>query len=95
MKILISGKNIKNITDFHKAFSCALGIENYYGENLHALWDVLSANVERPATLIWNNSSESKQYLGTDFDAIVDVFDRVKKQDEKFGWADKFSYDLV
>lgn len=94
MKIFIDGADIKNTHDFHKAFSSALGIENYYGENLHALWDVLSASVERPVTLIWKNSDKSKRYLGENFGAIVDVLVRVEKQDEKFGWADRFSFIL-
>jgi ribonuclease inhibitor len=58
------------------------------------LWDVLSASVERPVTLIWKRSGNSKQALGHDFDAIIDVFRRVELQDEKFGWKDRFSFVL-
>jgi len=94
MEIIIDGGRIRTETDFHDEFSSALGIRAYYGKNLHALWDVLSASVERPVTLVWRDSSESKQWLGTDFDAIVDVFRRVETQDKQFGWSDKFSFVL-
>jgi ribonuclease inhibitor len=94
MEILIDGDTIETANDFHRAFASALGIESFYGENLHALWDVLSASIERPVTLTWKRSGKSKQALGPDFDAIVDVFRRVELQDEKFGWTDRFSFDL-
>jgi len=94
MEILIDGKTIRTERDFHRAFSSATGIGNFYGENLHALWDVLSAGVERPVTLIWKQSDTSKQALGADFEAIVEVLRRVQMQDEKFGWTDKFSFVL-
>lgn len=94
MEILIDGDTLETASDFHRAFAFALGIESFYGENLHALWDVLSASIERPVTLTWKRSDMSKQALGADFDAIVDVLRRVELQDEKFGWADRFSFAL-
>ena len=94
MNIPIDGDTLETASDFHRAFTSALGIESFYGENLHALWDVLSASVERPVTLTWKNSDKSKQVLGNDFDAIVNVLRRVELQDEKFGWADRFSFAL-
>lgn len=94
MKIIIDGGTIGTAKDFHRAFSSALGIESFYGENLHALWDVLSAGIERPVTLTWKRSDKSKQALGPDFDAIIDVLRRVELQDEKFGWTDRFSFAL-
>lgn len=94
MEILIDGNKVKTVNDFHCAFSSALGIESFYGDNLHALWDVLSASIERPVTLTWKQSSKSRQALGSDFDAIIDVFRRVELQDEKFGWRDRFSFVL-
>ena len=94
MEILIDGDTLETASDFHRAFAFALGIERFYGENLPALWDVLSARIERPVTLTWKRSDKSKQALGADFDAIVDVLRRVELQDEKFGWADRFSFAL-
>jgi len=78
MEICIDGDTIETVDDFH----------------LHALWDVLSASIERPVALTWKRSDKSKQVLGADFDAIIDVLRRVELQDEKFGWTDRFSFVL-
>ena len=94
MIIIIYGDEIKSELGFHREFSIALGIEKVYGKNLHALWDVLSSNIERPIALIWRRSDKSKQVLGADFYKIVDVFRRVEMQDEKVGWIDRFSFVL-
>ena len=94
MEILIDGDTLKTANDFHRAFSSALGANSVYGENLHALWDVLSAGIERPVTLSWKRSDKSKIALGPDFDAIVEVLRRVELQDKKIGWTDRFSFVL-
>lgn len=94
MNIIIDGDHIKTELEFHREFSIALGIEKVYGKNLHALWDVLSSNIERPIVLIWKRSDKSKKVLEADFYKIVDVPRRVEMQDEKFGWIDRFSFFL-
>ena len=94
MEITIDGEVIGTEREFHRAFSSALGIENFYGENLHALWDVLSAGIERPVSLTWKQSDKSKLALGADFEAIVEVLRRVEVQDEKNGWINRFSLVL-
>lgn len=95
MEIVIDGLSIKTERDFHRMISSQLGISGHYGENLHALWDVLSASVERPVTLIWTNSERSKQELGNSFDLIVNVLRRVEEQDRQFGLAERFSFKLM
>lgn len=94
MEIVICGEEVKTAYDFHHEFSLALGIEGAYGYNLHALWDVLSAGVERPVVLKWKNSEISKIQLDRNFEEIVEVLHRVEKQDKEFGWMDKFSFTL-
>lgn len=94
MEIIIYGEEVKTANDFHHAFSTVLGIERVYGNNLHALWDVLSAGVERPVILKWKNSAISKSNVGENFEEIVEVLHRVERQDKEFGWVDKFSFTL-
>lgn len=67
MKIEISGDLIVSERDFHSQLAKALGVQAYYGHNLDALWDLLSAGVERPVNLVWCNSSISKMRLGETF----------------------------
>jgi len=40
------------------------------------------------------NSSESKKKLGKQFEEIVSILERVRLEDEKYGWEDKFTYSL-
>ena len=94
MKIEISGDQIVSEQDFHSQLAKALGVEKYYGHNLDALWDLLSAGVERPVNLVWCDSSISKVHLGETFERIVSVLERVRLQDEHYGWEDKFVYVL-
>lgn len=95
MTVIINGSDIKNETDFHRALSKALSFPSYYGFNLHALWDVLSTDIERPVTIIWNDSEKSKTQMGErEFQWIVDVLKRTEQQDLSFGWEDRFTFEL-
>ena len=94
MEIKITGNIINKEKDFHTQLAVALGVQQYYGYNLHALWDLLSLSIERPIHLVWKNSSESKKKLGKQFEEIVSILERVRLEDEKYGWEDKFTYSL-
>ena len=94
MDILIEGSMLQSESDFHHGLAVVLGVEDYYGYNLDALWDLLSANIERPILLRWICSNESKEYLGDKFEEIINVLERVKKQDERFGLSERFDYCL-
>ncbi|AVV38289.1 MULTISPECIES: barstar family protein [Pantoea] len=93
-EIILDGSEIKNEQDFHKFMSKLLDFGPYYGTNLEALRDRLSNDVERPVTIIWINSEQSKQYLGECFHRIVQIFEKSKQQDIKFNWSERFYYIL-
>ncbi|MBP6863171.1 MAG: barstar family protein [Neisseriaceae bacterium] len=94
MKIELDGGRISTEMDFHKTLAKALDVEEFYGFNYDALWDLLSGSVERPITLIWKNSHASKENMGSAFDTIIDILKQVRNQDEKSGWKDKFDFIL-
>jgi len=94
MKIELDGANILTERDFHRQLALALDVQAFYGSNLDALWDLLSAGVERPVTLVWKNSQISKASMEVPFEKIHEILERVKRQDERFGWKDKFTYLL-
>ncbi|WP_081086553.1 barstar family protein [Burkholderia stagnalis] len=95
MEVTICGKEIYGERDFHEQLADALGIQAYYGKNLDALRDLLEGSLERPVNLVWVDSAVSKAKLGESFDKIVSILERVKLQDERYGWSDKFTYSLV
>ncbi|MFF5082524.1 barstar family protein [Actinoplanes sp. NPDC000266] len=91
----IQGADIGSELDFHRAVAGALDLGPYHGRNLSALWDALSANVERPVCLIWRDADISRRRLGDDlFDRIRDILDRVVEQDRSSGWVERFEYEL-
>ena len=46
----------------------------YYGRNLDALWDLLSATIPMPVTLIWEDFAQSQLLLGNYADLTRQVF---------------------
>ena len=95
MRITIDGAHIGSQADLHQVLSGPLDFGPYYGRNLSALWDRLSTDIERPVHLVWHAADVSRQQLGaTLFYRIRDVLDRVVEQDERFGWSDRFTYEL-
>ncbi|MEU4499602.1 barstar family protein [Streptomyces sp. NPDC023998] len=92
MRVEIDGAEIRSEADLHEVLSRALDFGPYYGANLSALWDRLSADVERPVEIVWRNSELSREALGkVEFEKIRNLLIRVQLQDESYGWVDRFS----
>ncbi|UJR78592.1 barstar family protein [Sandaracinus amylolyticus] len=89
----LAGSRVRSESDFHRELSALLDFGPHYGCNLNALWDRLSADLERPILLVWTKSEQSRAAMGTaTFDAIVAVLERTRRQDLDFGWSDRFDY---
>lgn len=94
IQILLDGEKMRDVEDFHNEISTQLGIGHFYGKNYHALWDVLSAGIERPVHLRWKASDVSRQRFGEEFKLIEEILERTAQQDKSFDWKDVFSYNL-
>lgn len=94
MLIELDGLSISSEQDFHKRIASAFSVDQYYGNNLNALWDLLSTDVERPVEIVWKNSKESEQSMGETFKKIISIFERTKNQDMSLGLDKKFEYKL-
>ena len=94
MEHTLDGRLIRTALDFHREIGELLDMGPYYGRNLDALWDRLSTDIERPITLVWKDAEESRRALREEFDRIIDVLERVKKQDEEWNLIDRFDYRL-
>ena len=90
MRVFIDGSDIGSEADFHEKIAKAMDFPSYYGKNLDALWDVLSADIERPVTLVWENSAYSKASMGNGFSKILDILNKVVAQDVEWGLDEKF-----
>ncbi len=90
MKVIINGNDIKTEADFYKCIAAGLNFPSCYGRNLDALWDVLSTDIKRPVTLVWENSALSKKAMGGEYTKILNLLNRVVTQDIEWGLDEKF-----
>ncbi len=74
MEAIIEGNKIFNVNDFHKSLKVALNLPEYYGENLDALWDCITGQIEMPTTIIWKDFAISQKYLGGYSDKVLQLF---------------------
>jgi ribonuclease inhibitor len=95
MIVEVPGAKIHTERDFHHVLAKQLEFGEYYGWNLAALRDRLLTDVPRPVKLIWHDAGVSRQQLGAaEFDAICKILADAEDQDQRFGWEDRFTYEL-
>ena len=82
MKTVINGKHIKDKKAFHKMVKRVFQLDDYYGENLDALWDMLTAKNELNIKII--NSKLIIRNLGDYGLKIVDLFNELNRVDENY-----------
>lgn len=95
MKIEIDGREIGSEQAFHKVLATSLDFPSHYGANLDALWDTLSADIERPIHLVWQHSSASREIMPNEFEKIVAVLRRIEQQDKDWGLDERFLLELA
>ncbi|WP_080937109.1 barstar family protein [Burkholderia plantarii] len=95
MVVEIDGRQIRSEADFHVAIAKALNLPSYYGRNLDALWDTLSADVERPVSLIWCESSVSQAEMSESFGRIVEILRKVERQDVEWDLPETERFEFV
>ena len=91
----LDGSRLHTEADVHRELSRLLDFGPYYGHNLNALWDRLSTDLERPVHLVWQHAEVSRAALGPALDRILSVLDSVVEQDDRFGWDNRFTYELM
>jgi ribonuclease inhibitor len=93
---ILDGNAIHSPGDFHRQIARQLAFPGYYGNNIAALWDVLTVDVARPVHVVWRNSAVSKRQLGEDvFERIVAVMHKVEELDYARPEAQRFTLELA
>jgi len=90
----IDGRDVQTEKTFHEAVTRASGID-WYGQNLDALWDLLTGLVEAPIEVRWSSAALSRTAMGEDFVAIVAV---IREAEERYRseWPDQvFKFELI
>lgn len=79
-KVVIDGSKINNVYDFHSILKANLNFPQYYGDNLDALWDMLTSWVDLPLIVEWKDFDETKKKLGCEADQILELFLRAESE---------------
>ncbi|QRK12081.1 barstar family protein [Archangium violaceum] len=95
MLVELDGSRLRSERDFHEQLARMLDFGPYYGRNLDALWDRLSADVERPVKLVWKDAEVSRLAMGAVFDRIVRILRKVEEQDRTCGLRERFEFELL
>jgi ribonuclease inhibitor len=68
-------KHIRKLDDAYQQLAEQLDFSSALINNLDALYDELSANLEGPIQITWQNTEEAKIALGKDYDALLAAFE--------------------
>lgn len=81
-EIILDGKEMINQARTHLYIRYKLNMPDHYGNNLDALWDVLST-YDKPIRLSIINKKDLIDCLGDYGNSIVKVFKDLEKENEK------------
>ena len=81
MKITLNGKNMSPKKRAHAYIKWKLKAKEYYGDNLDALWDVLST-YDQPIEISFINTDSLIDELGEYGQSIIDVFQDATKENK-------------
>lgn len=79
IQIELNGKNMRTKKETHKYLKEQLNGPEYYGENLDALWDILSSH-SKPININIRNKDELIKNLGDYGYSIISVFQDAEKE---------------
>ncbi|MBG6133931.1 barstar family protein [Longispora fulva] len=93
--IVIPGGEVHSEADLHRVLAAALDFGPYYGNNLDALWDRLTTDVERPVHIVWKEAAQSRSLLGEPlFEKIVNLLRRVAAKDVEIGYGKRLTISV-
>jgi ribonuclease inhibitor len=83
-KYKLPGKSIRTLDRFYDEIARLFHFPDYFGRNLDALWDLLTADIKGPVELIWEDSATSKKSMGKDFARVSALLRDIEKEREDF-----------
>ncbi len=73
MYVTLDGSQMHDKISAHRLMQSKLGVGEYYGDNLDALYDVLSTH-DRFLTVTWVNTEAMKALLGDYAEKMLHIF---------------------
>ena len=80
--VLLDGNVIREAADLHETFRRSLDLPDYYGNNLDALYDVLST-VGYETGIIAVNTEKLRQNLGVRWESLLALLTRVTEENSR------------
>lgn len=78
-KVVIQGSKLTDKNILHQILKQELKLPAHYGENLDALWDCLTADIQLPVIIEWVDFQKSKDLLGDYAENILEIFNEAEK----------------
>ncbi|MGX8794897.1 barstar family protein [Fusibacter sp. JL298sf-3] len=82
--MILHGDNFESIERLHKFLKDKLELPDYYGENLNALWDGLTAWVDLPLVVEIQRVDLFKNKLGNDASEFIQLLEEAVDEIEGF-----------
>jgi ribonuclease inhibitor len=95
--LVIDGADVASEDDFQSLLAGHPKVPNFYGRNLDALWDTITGLIERPFSIVWFNTEQSRARMEDGFDRVVAVLKEAEQRDASKLWPDhqKFRVHLL
>jgi ribonuclease inhibitor len=84
MQCIIDGQNVNSMEAFFGELKRQLSFPAHFGNNLDALWDVLTTDIEGPIRIVWISAEVSRRTMGNDFETAVALLRNVDKERKDF-----------
>lgn len=83
----LEGASLENLQAVYESLSKQLDFPAHFGNNLDALWDVLSTDIRGPFEIVWRDSANSEFALESDFRRLIELFDALRDEREDFTYV--------
>jgi len=80
MRVILDGTAIHTQEQLHDALKQTLGLPDYYGRNLDALWDCLTGCVEMPLTFVWQGYEVTRCRVGAYADRVLALLRKAEEE---------------
>lgn len=86
--IIIDFSKCKYPLDLHKEIREKLNLPEWYGNNLDALWDMLTGFIETPIniTVVFKPETKASENLKENVLKIIETFKEAAEEDEEIGF---------
>ena len=83
-EVIFDSEHIENMDQLHTELARCLDFPDHYGQNLDALYDCLSGEIELPVKLIWVHYGLTHSKLGEKAEDFLEVLEDFAQEEPDF-----------